>query len=177
MESDSSPGSEQRREEKKSKQLSAEALKILWDEFKLVQDKMDRIGDFHFRVRTWAITLVTGAVVAGITNKVAWYIYIATFPLIVSFNVIDKAQTHWQEALASRARQIENIFRRNRQEGPKIAQAIKMKIQEVRETRWGRFVLKNGVFFYGTMYSLSAVACIGSFLSAYGTTIKKWMGL
>jgi hypothetical protein len=29
----------------------------IWTEYKLVQDKIDKIGDFKFRVKGWCVTL------------------------------------------------------------------------------------------------------------------------
>ncbi len=161
----------------KPEPLHPDEVRLLWDEFKLVQDKIDRIGDFHFRVRTWAITLSTAIAIAGLTNKASWYVYLVSFPLIASFNLIDRAQTHWQEALVERARQVENHLRKHGQAGPRVAQVIRQREMAVSETFGGRLVLSNGRVFYGTMYALAALASGGTFLWKYWDDIKPWIGL
>lgn len=133
-------------------------VRLLWEEFKLTQDKIDRIGDFHFRVRTWAITLSTALVVAAIANKVPWYAYLATLPLIVAFNLIDRAQTKWQGALLGRARHLEKQLRARGLEGPRIAQFLDASRRDLMEGWFGRRVVENGRVFYFVMYLLVLTA-------------------
>jgi hypothetical protein len=135
-------------------------VKLLWEEFKLTQDKIDRIGDFHFRVRTWAITLSTALVVAGVANKVPWWAYLATLPLIVAFNLIDRAQTKWQGALSARARHLEKELRGRGLDGPRIAQYLDDCRRELEEEWFGRRIVGNGRVFYVTMYTLVLVAIV-----------------
>lgn len=133
-------------------------VRLLWEEFKLTQDKIDRIGDFHFRVRTWAITLSTALVVAAIANKVPWYAYLAMLPLIVAFNLIDRAQTKWQGALLGRARHLEKQLRARGLEGPRIAQFLDNSRRDLMEGWFGRRVVENGRAFYFVMYLLVLTA-------------------
>lgn len=37
---------------------SEDVFKLCWDEYKLLQDKIDRIGTFKFQVKGWSATLV-----------------------------------------------------------------------------------------------------------------------
>ena len=127
-------------------------VKLLWEEFKLTQDKIDRIGDFHFRVRTWAITLATGLVVAGVSNKVPWYAYLAMLPIILTFNLIDQAQTNWQGALAARARLLVKRLHEHGLDGPRIAESLDRKRRELEQTWRGLPVVRNGSVFYVVMY-------------------------
>ncbi len=135
-------------------------VKLLWEEFKLAQDKIDRIGDFHFRVRTWAITLSTALVVAAIANKVPGYAYLAMLPLIVAFNLIDRAQTKWQGALLGRARHLEKQLRARGLEGPRIAQFLDDSRRDLMEGWFGRRVVENGRVFYLVMYILVLTASV-----------------
>lgn len=125
--------------------------------------KIDRIGDFHFRVRTWAITLTTALVVAGIANKVPWYAYLAMLPLTFTFNLIDRAQTKWQGALTVRARLLEKQLHTYGLEGPRIARSLDGVHRELEKTWSGLFVIGNGRIFYIVMYlfvaATSAYSC------------------
>jgi hypothetical protein len=56
-----------------------------WDEYKLIQEKLDRIGDFRFRVRGWAITLVTGLIAAGLAKEIPAYVYIVAEVPVAAF--------------------------------------------------------------------------------------------
>lgn len=141
-------------------------VRLLWEEFKLTQDKIDRIGDFHFRVRTWAITLSTALVVAAIANKVPWYAYLATLSLIFAFNLIDRAQTNWQGALLGRARHLEKQLRDRGLEGPRIAQFLDNCRRGLMEEWRGRLVVGNGRVFYIVMYILVLTASLVAWSSA-----------
>ena len=44
---------------------------ISWEEFKVIQDKIDRISDFRFRVRGWVVALVTGLLAAGVSERIS----------------------------------------------------------------------------------------------------------
>jgi hypothetical protein len=47
------------------------ATKFAWDEYKLLQDKLDKLGDFRFRVKTWAVTISSGLIAGGAVGKVS----------------------------------------------------------------------------------------------------------
>src|SRR4051812_6347608 len=42
-----------------------EATHHLLEEYKILQAKLDRLGDFRFRVKSWAITLIMGLIVVS----------------------------------------------------------------------------------------------------------------
>jgi hypothetical protein len=46
---------------------------LRWDEYKLLQDKLDKIGDFKFRVKTWAASLAGLFVVGSEAIKAGWW--------------------------------------------------------------------------------------------------------
>jgi hypothetical protein len=151
--------------------LSPETVRILWDEFKLVQDKLDRIGDFHFRVRTWAITLVSAVAVTGAANKLVWYVYPFFCLPVVSFHLIDRAQTGWQSALVGRAVAIEALLQQATQDkAPFIVKSIRRKEKELRQPLLGYWIIKNGRVFYIVMYFILLAAACNALLGAVGVT-------
>ena len=142
-----------------------------WDEYKLIQDKIDKIGDFHFRIRTWAITLVTAIVLGGWAKDIPWYAYLASLAPVLSFNLIDAAQSHWQVALMQRAAQIERALHATKNEtSPRVAQILKHATQNLRATRWKWPIRHHAKVFYGTMYALQMFAIACSFCSTKNTT-------
>jgi hypothetical protein len=149
-------------------ELKPETVRVLWEEFKLVQDKIDRIGDFHFRIRTWAITLVSAMVVGGFANKIGWYLYLISCLPVLSFHLIDRAQTGWQSALVGRAATLETVLRRTLQgKGPRIVHAIRAKQRELLKPLLGSWVVRNGRVFYTVMYLLLMSAVLIALSSTY----------
>lgn len=55
------------------KDSQKDLVERLTDEYKIVQDKIDKIGGFRFQVKGWAITIVVGALVAG-TGELAAHV-------------------------------------------------------------------------------------------------------
>lgn len=134
--------------------LDEQTARLLWDEFKLIQDKIDRIGDFHFRVRTWAITLSTALVAGGLAKSVSWYTYLLALPLISTFHLIDRTQSYWEEAMVGRAAVIERMLRRSHRLAPRLVQFLRRKKNDIRETRLGVLILRRDQIFYALMYLL-----------------------
>jgi hypothetical protein len=164
----SSPNLEVEKVNRAPMQLTEATVRILWEEFKLVQDKIDRIGDFHFRVRTWAITLVSAVVVGGFANKLGWYLYLLSCLPVMSFQLIDRAQTGWQRGLIGRAATLETELRGAlQQKGPRIVHAIRAQKSELARPWYGTLVLGNGSVFYAAMYSLLFVATVVTLASRY----------
>src|ERR1700752_2153254 len=82
-----------------------------WDEYRLIQDKIDRIGDFKFRVKSWTAGLATAAVVAGLRLDSGVAGFPLGFILIVAFILIEENQHVWQKALQRRAERLEAILK------------------------------------------------------------------
>lgn len=133
-----------------------------WDEYKLIQDKIDKIGDFHFRVRSWAITLTSAIAIGGFAKEVPWYVLFAGPLSIFAFQMIDKAQTHWQKALMQRADQIERQMRRQGK-GPRIVQVLRQRERDIGRGVTGWPVVANASVFYLVMYLLSMAAIVVGF--------------
>lgn len=87
---------------------------LSWDEYRLLQDKVDRIGDFHFRVKGWLVTLVTGAVVGGFASGIPWWGYLLALVLIFSFWLVDWQQTRIEEGYIARLEELELVLNARR---------------------------------------------------------------
>jgi hypothetical protein len=47
------------------------SAKLAWEEYKLLQDKLDKLGDFRFRVKSWTVTVGSGLIAADAVGKVS----------------------------------------------------------------------------------------------------------
>jgi len=62
------------------------AFQIRWEEYKMIQDKIDKIGAFRFRLRGWLITLMTAVATAAFsTNKLTYAVFIVGLLAISGF--------------------------------------------------------------------------------------------
>lgn len=90
---------------------SSPMFDLSWDEYRLLQDKIDRIGDFHFRVKGWLVTLVTGAVVGGLASGIPFWSYLPGLVLVGSFWLVDWQQTRIEEAFIARLEELEFVLK------------------------------------------------------------------
>jgi hypothetical protein len=88
-------------------------LDQLATEYKIVQDKIDKIGSFQFTIRGWSITLVIASVfgVASSTSTSPYILLILPF-IILAFFLMERKQQWLSERFGSRAFQIEQQVRR-----------------------------------------------------------------
>lgn len=89
---------------------------LLLEEYKLLQGKIDKIGEFKFKVRGWSFTLVTALVVGTAKSDLTWLhivaLSVAMFLLLVAFNVMEQYQNELGRAFGKRATDIQQaIFR------------------------------------------------------------------
>jgi hypothetical protein len=83
---------------------------LYWEEYKLLQDKVDKLGSFRFQVKGWLITLVTGFLLTGIVTGIPWWAYIPAMLLIFSFSLLERRQREWELAFLSRLDELEMLL-------------------------------------------------------------------
>jgi hypothetical protein len=86
----------------------------LLDEYKILQDKLDKIGEFRFTIKGWSVTVTLAALTAATAaNASAW---VALLPLLVAmaFFVLERKQHELSEAYGRRAVEIEAAMMRLR---------------------------------------------------------------
>jgi hypothetical protein len=87
-----------------------EERKLLLDEYKLVQDKIDKFGAFKFIIRGWAMT-VTSAIVAAIATATAPSVSaLLVIPILLLFWGVEAHEIETQRFLSSRALRIETAL-------------------------------------------------------------------
>lgn len=85
-----------------------EAIKLLWDEFKLLQDKIDKIGTFKFQIKGWAATLVLAALIGSRLADAPWYAALLLIPAIFLFLVLEEDQSLRGTQYGLYARELQN---------------------------------------------------------------------
>lgn len=88
-------------------------VKYYWEEYKLLQDKIDKIGAFRFQGKNWVVALVTAAVFSGYVAKWPWWSYIFCFLLVIVFWLFERLQEHFQDGFSRRVNQIEREIRKS----------------------------------------------------------------
>lgn len=92
----------------------------LLDEYKLIQAKIDKLGEDKFKVRSWCFTLLTGGVVAmryfGILESswVSLGFLLLLLPAVFAFHLVELRQRQLSKRLGYRAAAIERTWRGNR---------------------------------------------------------------
>jgi len=138
--------------------VSSSYSEQLESEYKIVQDKIDKIGAFRFTIRGWTVTLVTAAILAVASAKfLSPLALLFLFVFLVVFAAIEHEQNINQEVFENRAFEIEVEFRRLQSQGsgsqtsqltsPKIAHALRDRsLQNVGTIR--RFIEDPDRWFY-----------------------------
>jgi hypothetical protein len=86
----------------------------LSDEYKILQDKIDKIGAFTFTIKGWSVTLVLAAFAGGSSAKnltAATIISLGTVVVLCFFYKFDRKKVGLSRMLGRRAGRIEDVFR------------------------------------------------------------------
>ncbi len=86
----------------------------LSDEYKILQDKIDKIGAFRFTIKGWAITAVIGASAAGTASASLLTLLTIGLGLVVLLTVffyLEFEQVRLSRLFGNRARRLESTFR------------------------------------------------------------------
>jgi hypothetical protein len=86
----------------------------LADEYKILQDKMDKIGGFRFTIKGWSVTAVIAASAAGTASKsllTATAISVGLAIMLVFFYKFELEQVKLSRLFGDRVRKLEETFR------------------------------------------------------------------
>ena len=103
--------------DREREELLKQSRELLKEEYKLIQGKIDKLGEDKFKVRTWCFTIFTAVVAAakllGVTPTISNAIgfLILFLPLIAAFQLVELRQKQIQQRLGERALDIEKIWR------------------------------------------------------------------
>lgn len=88
--------------------------KRLTDEYKILQDKIDKIGSFRFVIKGWSITAVIAASAAGSATRSLLTVFTISAGLalmLLLFFVFEFGQVKLSRIFGARARRLEGSFR------------------------------------------------------------------
>ncbi|WNM58752.1 hypothetical protein [Candidatus Nitrospira allomarina] len=138
-----------------------------WEEYKILQDKLDKIGDFRFKVRGWTITVISAVVTGGFIGNMTPFFLILPLLLVFIFQLLEKNQDIWQEAFSKRVFRLERQISRKPNESPRIARSIRERHSEVKHGGWfdklALYAYPN--FFIGMYFLIILVLLLKLFLS------------
>jgi hypothetical protein len=87
----------------------------LWMEYDLIQSKIDKIGEFQFKVKSWSVTLFGavlfgGAATPGATTSRLLLTAVSAFILAAMFHLSERRQRQISQRLSGRASALERAF-------------------------------------------------------------------
>jgi len=92
------------------KDTAEDNLDLLRKEYEIIQSKIDKIGEFKFKIRGWSITVLSAALAGLISQKMSSIYWGITFLIPVSFHYLEYEQEILSNALGRRAKNIEYLF-------------------------------------------------------------------
>jgi hypothetical protein len=86
----------------------------LMDEYKIIQDKIDKIGAFRFTIKGWSITVIIASIFAGNATSVGprWLWGISLVGFLGGFFLYERQQTNIGYRLGNRSIVIESVLSR-----------------------------------------------------------------
>jgi hypothetical protein len=143
----------------------------LWDEYKLAQEKIDKIGEFQFKVKSWSVALLGALLFGGAATSQIPAALTGALLIAGSFHILEIRQRWLSRRLGRRAFAIERIFRYMLDTsshlseetiarfGPAIARGMTDESQDVTSNRKLRqlidwFVRRSNDVFYWSQYAL-----------------------
>ncbi len=88
----------------------------LFEEYRIVQNKIDKIADFELKVRGWCITLESAIVISLLSGKIEmaspFYIIILILFVILVFQFLEQEQLETKKILSKRALIVEQYIDR-----------------------------------------------------------------
>jgi hypothetical protein len=86
--------------------LNLKALR--WEEYKLLQAKLDRLAEFRFRVKSWSITLIAAIALGSSAYQVPWWLELgAGVAVTVAFVMMETFYNWTQNVFSARLKRLE----------------------------------------------------------------------
>lgn len=131
-----------------------------WEEYKLLQNKIDNVGSFRFQVKGWAVTLLVGFLLGGLASDLPSYYFLLGLLVVFGFHILELYQVTWQKSYVSRLAVLEYQIRKRAggsggNPGFPAPGIVRVSAQAKRRgTRnlLGRVVLAAHNWFYGILY-------------------------
>jgi len=97
-----------------SPQAESDLVDRLVEEYKILQDKIDKIGAFRFTIKGWSITIIIASIFAGSATKAVpkWLWGISLVVFLIVFFFFEKQQTDLSHRFGQRVLAIEGVLSR-----------------------------------------------------------------
>src|ERR1043166_1087282 len=89
---------------------TGQVFQLALEEYKLIQTKIDNIGEFSQKVRGWSLTVTAGIVAAAATKELPAWFALAAIVTTIFFKLGDDYQKRLQGVLIRRSLRIERQF-------------------------------------------------------------------
>lgn len=90
----------------------SELIDQLRREYNQIQSKIDKIGEFKFKVRGWAVTILSGFAIGVFSYEIPWYLVFFVIPILMVFHYLEREQHISQSRLEARISDIEYVIER-----------------------------------------------------------------
>jgi hypothetical protein len=89
-------------------------IDILIKEYEIIQGKIDKIGEFKFKIRGWSLTIQSAIIIAILTGEIkeVWLPIILLFIIPAIFHFLEYQQENISAALSGRALALEKVIDR-----------------------------------------------------------------
>ena len=92
--------------------VGPEDIKYLWEEYKLLQGKVDKIGAFRFQVKNWVVGLASTAAILAYNAELCFLILVFPLLTVVAFWILEMNQINDRNAFNRRIRFLEDEIRK-----------------------------------------------------------------
>jgi hypothetical protein len=175
----------------KRESVDPDALRYLWEEYKLLQDKIDKIGAFRFQVKGWIVGLLGAALFSAYVGNWPWWSYPLLLAVLGPFWLLEKDQESLSEGFGHRARILENTLRSAHVFSPRRSvpydripdlkrvpptspvNAVALVARQLDRTRYGRLVRRAHGAFYVVLLALVLVATVLRFSSSQSASVTS----
>lgn len=87
-------------------------LEQMNSEYRILQDKLDKIGGFRTTIRGWSVTLVVASIIAaGSSKQVSPFFLSLLFIFIYAFDAMERKQNRYANIFGARILQLERRMR------------------------------------------------------------------
>ena len=84
----------------------------VWEEYKILQSKIDKASDYRFTVRGWSATIILGLLLGSSAADAPKYVLLFPLPIIFLFFLMEEQQNTVQNTLQKRALSLERILQK-----------------------------------------------------------------
>ena len=86
------------------------------EEYKLIQGKFDKIGEFRFKIKEWSVTLVLAFLLGTRVFQAPAPYLLMLYPVLLLFWLMERRQLSIQNALGKRVNKLEYVIKKCRRD-------------------------------------------------------------